>query len=56
LGYDRAASPLSDLRALAAEEGSQDDFSRRLASIRARHERKGRFIERLIGLGISGDE
>jgi len=53
-GYDRAASLLSDLQALAAEGGSQDDFGRRLASICARHERKGQFIRRLTGLGLSG--
>lgn len=34
-GYDRAASLLSDLQALALEEGSQADFSHRLARIRA---------------------
>jgi hypothetical protein len=55
-GYDRAASLLSDLQAIAAEEGSQDHFSGRLASIRARHDRKGQFIERLIKLGLFSDE
>ena len=55
-GYDRAANLLSDLQALAVERGSQADFSRRLASIRARHEKKGKFIERLTRLGCnSGD-
>ncbi|KUM27428.1 hypothetical protein AU467_17305 [Mesorhizobium loti] len=54
-GYDRAASLLSDLRALAAEEGDYDDFNRRLASIRARHEKKGKFIERLVGLETRSD-
>lgn len=49
-GYDRAANLLSDLRALAEEEGSRDDFNRRLAEIRARHKNKGKFIERLTGL------
>lgn len=54
--YDRAANLLVDLRALAAEEGSQADFSRRLASIRTRHQKKGKFIERLTGLRcISGE-
>lgn len=51
-GYDRAATLLSDLQALAVEEGSQADFRRRLASIRARHEKKGKFIERLEGLAV----
>jgi hypothetical protein len=50
-GYDKAASLLSDLQALAAEEESKGDFARRLASIRTRHEKKGKFIARLIKLG-----
>jgi hypothetical protein len=50
-GYDKATELLSDLRVLAAEEGSQSDFARRLASIRAQHETKRRFIERLSKLG-----
>ena len=55
-GYDRAASLLSDLQALAKEEGSQADFGRRLASIRLRHEKKGKFIERLDRLGSGGND
>jgi hypothetical protein len=54
--YDRAANFLSDLQALAIEDGSQDDFARRLASIRARHEKKAKFIERLSKLGPDNDE
>ena len=55
-GYDNAASLLSDLQALAGEEGSQDEFARRLTSICTRHEKKGKFIERLIKLECkSGD-
>ncbi|WP_183246043.1 hypothetical protein [Bradyrhizobium sp. cir1] len=46
-GYDLAIGLLSDLRALAVEEGSQGDFNGRVGAIRARHEKKGRFIERL---------
>ena len=53
-GYDRAASLLSDLQALAAEEGRQDDFARRLEAIRERHASKGRFIERLTKLDVEG--
>jgi hypothetical protein len=53
--YDKAAGLLLDLRALAAADGSQDDFDRRLASIRTRHEKKGRFIERLDKLGCGAD-
>lgn len=55
-GYDQAISLLCDLQALAVEEGSRDDFSQRLASIRARHEKKGKFIERLSKLGRDNDE
>ena len=55
-GYDRAADLLSDLQALAIDEGSEDDFAHRLASIRARHEKKRKFIERLTRLGRDNDE
>jgi hypothetical protein len=55
-GYDRAASLISDLQALAAEGENQDDFGHRLAFICARHERKEQFIERLIGLGLTGHD
>ena len=55
-GYDSAMSLLSDLQALAMEEGSREDFNRRLSTIRARHERKGKFIERLDKLGRDRDE
>lgn len=54
--YDRAASLLSDLQALAVEDGNQDDFARRLALIRARHEKKGKFIERLTKFRRDSDE
>jgi hypothetical protein len=37
-------------------EESEADFHRRLASIRARHEKKGKFIERLTRLGLDNDE
>jgi hypothetical protein len=55
-GYDNAMSLLSDVQALALEEGNQDDFDRRLGSIRARHEKKAKFIERLRKLGSGSDE
>jgi hypothetical protein len=55
-GYDKAASLLSDLQALAAEEGTQSEFAHRMAAIRARHEGKRKFIERLIKLGCIGEE
>jgi hypothetical protein len=51
-GYEKAAELLADLQALAVEQGGQDDFRRRLAWIRERHERKGKFIERLDKLGL----
>jgi hypothetical protein len=50
-GYDRAASLLGDLRALAEERGSLPDFARHLQVIRERHAGKQRFIERLAGMG-----
>ncbi|MBB2204594.1 hypothetical protein HLH27_06105 [Gluconacetobacter takamatsuzukensis] len=50
-GYDRALGLLLDLRALAGEQGTGEDFCRRLDGIRERHARKGRFIERLPALG-----
>ena len=55
-GYDQAMSLLSDLQALAVEEGNQDDFQRRRGSIRARYEKKGKFIERLSKLGRDSNE
>lgn len=55
-GYGRATDLLFDLQALAVEEGSQADFRHRLVSIRARHEKKGKFIERLSKLGCNSDD
>ncbi|MPZ11703.1 MAG: hypothetical protein GEU89_16075 [Kiloniellaceae bacterium] len=55
-GYDKAARLLCDLQALAADEGSQGDFDRRVVAIRARHQRKGKFIERLAKFACSSDE
>lgn len=53
--YDRAVGLLVDLRALAEESGTGDDFAERIQSIRERHCRKWKFIERLdshrLGLG-----
>ncbi len=46
-GYDRAASLLIDLAALAREHGATETFTRRLHGIRERHARKGQFIKRL---------
>lgn len=55
-GYGNAMALLSDLQALAVEEGNLDDFEHRLGSIRARHEKKGKFIERLNRLGYDSGE
>ncbi len=52
-GYDQAASLLSDLQALAVEEGTGSEFAHRLDAIRARHESKRKFIERLSKLGVT---
>ncbi|POR55563.1 hypothetical protein [Bosea psychrotolerans] len=54
-GYDRAAGLLFDLQVLAREAGEQDEFNRRLASIRTTHERKPKFIERLSRIGRGND-
>jgi hypothetical protein len=54
--YDQAASLLSDLHALAAEQGTEADFNSRLSSIRTRHGTKWKFIERLNKLGLSRGE
>lgn len=48
--YDRAASLVSDLRAIAQEDGAMVEFSGRLKALHKRHERKQRFLERLHGL------
>jgi len=50
-GYDTAASLLLDLRAIAEERGTVEDFLRRLRTLRERHVRKKRFIERLAAMG-----
>ncbi|MGH2551213.1 MAG: hypothetical protein ACRDHN_17645, partial [Thermomicrobiales bacterium] len=55
-GYDNAMSLLIEVQVLALEEGNQNDFDRRLNSIRARHEKKARFIERLSKLGRDNSE
>ena len=46
-GYDRALALLIDLRALAQEDAALETFSDRVRSLRDRHSRKSRFIERL---------
>ncbi len=54
-GYDRASTLLADLAAIADQQGDSDGFARRLADIRGRHARKGRFIERLDALPGCGE-
>ena len=46
-GYDRALELLLDLQGLAQEDGTLTAFSERVRSLRDRHSRKPRFIERL---------
>ncbi|MEO3432788.1 hypothetical protein [Inquilinus sp. CAU 1745] len=50
-GYDMAMELLADLRLIAEERGEGENFTRRLRSIRDRHARKKRFIERLVEMG-----
>lgn len=49
-GYDKAATLLLDLRAIAETRGTLAEFGRRLHEIRERHARKQRFIERLAAI------
>jgi hypothetical protein len=46
-GYDKAAALLLDLRTIADEGRTIAEYSRRLRTIRERHVRKERFLERL---------
>ncbi len=46
-GYDRAVALLVDLRALAQQSGTLVAYAKRVESIRKRHERKRKFIDRL---------
>ncbi len=49
-GYNTAAGLIMDMRTLALEEGTDDEFARRLEDIRERHAWKPRFLERLAAL------
>ena len=49
-GYDRAAALLSDLKALAEEDGAAASFTDRVNDLRSRQSRKWGFIKRLEGL------
>jgi hypothetical protein len=48
--YDKAVGLLLDLQAIAKERGTIENFLRRLHTIREKHVRKERFIERLAAL------
>ena len=48
--YVRAVGLLRDLQTVAEEDGTMEEFSKRVRSIRDRHPRKKRFLERLTGL------
>ncbi len=49
--YNRAAELIFDLHALAERDGNLAEFSDHLRALRERHQRKKRFIERLVELG-----
>ncbi len=46
-GYERAVTLMIDLGEVARSRGEEEAFARCLADIRARHDRKGRLMERL---------
>ena len=46
-GYQRAVTLMIDLDEVARSRGEEEAFARRIAGIRARHDRKGRLMERL---------
>nr|VFJ56281.1 MAG: Uncharacterized conserved protein, contains Zn finger domain [Candidatus Kentron sp. DK] len=51
-GYKKATARLIELRDDAGKSGKIEEFSRRLATLRACHERKRRFIARLDAAGL----
>jgi hypothetical protein len=50
-GYDNAVGLLIDLKAIAEERGTTENFLRRSHAIRERHVQKRRFVERLAAIG-----
>ena len=52
--YDRATALLLDLRARSRKGKKMTKFARLLATLRSRHQRKGRFIERLDATDLVG--
>ncbi len=51
--YDQATALLLDLRKRSRKGRKTTKFTRHLAALRVRHERKGKFIERLDAVGLS---
>ncbi len=51
-GYEKALALLIDLRDLARNQSRADEFGRRLAEVRSRHQKKGRFLERLAASAL----
>jgi hypothetical protein len=49
-GYEQAINLLLDLQMLAGEDGETETFASHVRSLRERHARKPRFIERLAQL------
>lgn len=49
-GYDAATNLLSDMKALAAENGTVPSFERKLEAMGQRHAAKRKFIERLASI------
>ena len=51
-GYDEAVAMLTDLRDLACQQARRDEFVHRLAEVRNRHARKGRFLAGLSSAAL----
>lgn len=50
--YEKAAALLGDLRDLALQRGTDDEFHNRLVELRTRHRTKPRLVERLTAAGL----
>lgn len=50
--YEKAAALLGDLRDLALQRGTDDEFHHRLVELRTRHRTKPRLVERLTAAGL----
>ncbi|MCA6112319.1 hypothetical protein [Bradyrhizobium cenepequi] len=51
--YDHAAIMLADLRELSLQQGTDDEFHRRLTDLRARHKAKRQLLVRLTANGLN---